>query len=136
VASAPLLFCGDTLFSAAAAAVRRHAGADAGLAVALAALPGDTRVCCTHEYTLSNLRFAAAVEPGNAGAGRYTRSTASALRAGGQPTLPSTLGTERRSTRSCAAAKPAVIAAVRAQGAATASRRRAGRLREWKNRFR
>ena len=32
----------------------------------LAALPDDTVVCCTHEYTLSNLRFAAAVEPDNA----------------------------------------------------------------------
>ena len=31
----------------------------------LAALPGETRVCCTHEYTLSNLNFARAVEPGN-----------------------------------------------------------------------
>jgi glyoxylase-like metal-dependent hydrolase (beta-lactamase superfamily II) len=31
----------------------------------LASLPGDTRVGCTHEYTLSNLRFALAMEPGN-----------------------------------------------------------------------
>ncbi|WP_431978553.1 hydroxyacylglutathione hydrolase C-terminal domain-containing protein, partial [Pseudomonas aeruginosa] len=32
----------------------------------LAALPANTRVYCTHEYTLSNLRFALAVEPDNA----------------------------------------------------------------------
>lgn len=31
----------------------------------LAPLPGETRVCRTHEYTLSNLKFALAVEPGN-----------------------------------------------------------------------
>ena len=32
----------------------------------LAALPEATRVCCAHEYTLGNLRFARAVEPDNA----------------------------------------------------------------------
>jgi hypothetical protein len=31
----------------------------------LASLPGETRVCCTPEYTLSNLKFALAMEPGN-----------------------------------------------------------------------
>jgi glyoxylase-like metal-dependent hydrolase (beta-lactamase superfamily II) len=31
----------------------------------LAALPDATRVCCTHGYTLSNLKFATVVEPGN-----------------------------------------------------------------------
>jgi hydroxyacylglutathione hydrolase len=38
----------------------------------LAALPDDTQVCCAHEYTLSNLRFAAAVEPDNADLLAYT----------------------------------------------------------------
>eukprot|EP01041_Mallomonas_annulata_P018143 gene18142-36938_t len=63
---APLLFCGDTLFSGGCG--RLFEGTPAQMLAsldALAALPGDTRVCCAHEYTLSNLRFARAVEPDN-----------------------------------------------------------------------
>ena len=56
----------------------------------LAALPESTRVCCTHEYTLSNLKFAAVVEPSNQALARYT-VTAQALRSRLQPTLPSTI---------------------------------------------
>ena len=47
----------------------------------LAALPGDTRVCCTHEYTLSNLRFARAVEPGQRRPGCTTAPLRSPARA-------------------------------------------------------
>ncbi|MFX9273076.1 hydroxyacylglutathione hydrolase C-terminal domain-containing protein, partial [Acinetobacter baumannii] len=53
-------------------------------------LPASTRVCCAHEYTLSNLRFAQAVEPGNAALQAYI-SHCDALRARGTPTLPSQL---------------------------------------------
>ena len=60
----------------------------------LAALPGNTRVCCTHEYTLSNLKFARAVEPGNAVLLHYS-SQCEALRAQNQPTLPSQMALER-----------------------------------------
>ena len=64
---APLLFCGDTLFSAGCGRLFEGTPAQMIASLArLAALPADTQVCCTHEYTLSNLRFAAAVEPGNA----------------------------------------------------------------------
>jgi hypothetical protein len=63
------LFCGDTLFGAAAAACSKARRRRWRLAGKLAALPDDTKVFCAHEYTLSNLRFArSAVEPGNAGA--------------------------------------------------------------------
>ena len=48
------------------AAVRRHAGADGGIARKLTALPDRTAVYCAHEYTLSNLKFAREVEPENA----------------------------------------------------------------------
>jgi hydroxyacylglutathione hydrolase len=103
---------------------------------ALAALPGDTRVYCGHEYTLANLRFAAAVEPGNpAIAPRVAREQAKRDR--GAPTLPSTLAEERATNPFLRAAEPAV------RGVAEA---RAGRklgdavavfaaLREWKNAF-
>jgi hydroxyacylglutathione hydrolase len=53
----------------------------------LAALPGDTMVYCTHEYTLSNLAFAAAVEPDN-GAIAERIVASQALRAANRPTVP------------------------------------------------
>ena len=60
----------------------------------LSALPGHTRVCCGHEYTLANAAFARAVEPGNA---RLAARSAEAARqrAAGEPTLPSTIASER-----------------------------------------
>ncbi len=92
---APLLFCGDTLFSGGCG--RLFEGTPAQMLNSLdmlAALPGDTRVCCTHEYTLSNLKFARAVEPGNAKLLHYS-SQCAALRANHQPTLPSQIALER-----------------------------------------
>ena len=59
----------------------------------LAALPGNTLVCCAHEYTISNLRFAQAVEPNNQHLAQYLEHC-QALRSQGQPTLPSTLQIE------------------------------------------
>jgi hydroxyacylglutathione hydrolase len=94
--SAPLLFCGDTLFSAGCG--RLFEGTPAQMHDSLrqlAALPADTQVCCTHEYTLSNLRFAAAVEPANEAIAQHS-VRCEQLRAAGQPTLPSTIALERR----------------------------------------
>jgi hydroxyacylglutathione hydrolase len=90
------LFCGDTLFSAGCG--RLFEGTPEQMSESLgkfAALPGDTRIFCTHEYTLSNLRFASAVEPANRDIEAYS-TTAQALREQGQPTLPSTLDLEGR----------------------------------------
>ena len=92
---APLLFCGDTLFSGGCG--RLFEGTPAQMLDSLdrlAALPGNTRVCCTHEYTLSNLKFARAVEPGNTALLHYS-SQCEALRAQNQPTLPSQMALER-----------------------------------------
>ena len=92
---APLLFCGDTLFSGGCG--RLFEGTPAQMLESLdrlAALPDNTRVCCTHEYTLSNLKFARAVEPGNAALLHYS-SQCEALRAQNQPTLPSQMALER-----------------------------------------
>ena len=90
----PLLFCGDTLFSGGCG--RLFEGTAAQMLSSLdklAALPGHTRVCCAHEYTLSNLRFALAVEPQNQALVAY-HAQCQQLRAQGQPTLPSTLAQE------------------------------------------
>ncbi|HAF53653.1 MAG TPA: hydroxyacylglutathione hydrolase [Thauera sp.] len=90
-----LVFCGDTLFSAGCG--RLFEGSPAQLASSLgklAALPPDTRVYCTHEYTLSNLAFARVAEPDNAERDAYAQHCET-MRAQGAPTLPSTIGRER-----------------------------------------
>jgi len=134
--SAPLLFCGDTLFSAGCG--RLFEGTPAQMHASLgklAALPADTRVCCTHEYTLSNLRFAAAVEPGNAERAAYDQRC-QALRAAGQPTLPSSIGLERSINPFLRCTEPEVVASARAQGAANDDAIVVlAALRAWKNRF-
>lgn len=93
--TAPLVFCGDTLFSAGCG--RLFEGTPAQMLHSLqqlAALPDDTRVCCTHEYTLANLRFAQTVEPNNAQLLHHA-AHCQTLRAQGQPTLPSSIALER-----------------------------------------
>lgn len=89
-----LLFCGDTLFSAGCGRLFEGSAADLYESLRrLSSLPGDTRICCAHEYTAANLRFAAAVEPGNPA--RATREAeVRTLRAQGRPTLPVTLAQE------------------------------------------
>ncbi|WP_312057642.1 hydroxyacylglutathione hydrolase [Pantoea brenneri] len=62
--SSPYLFCGDTLFSGGCG--RLFEGTAEQMYDSfqkLNQLPGDTLVCCAHEYTLSNLKFAAAILP-------------------------------------------------------------------------
>jgi len=90
------LFCGDTLFSAGCG--RLFEGTAAQMLASLEALgdlPDETRVYCGHEYTEANLRFALAVEPGNSAIMDYVKRAA-AIRAEGRPTLPSTIGLEKR----------------------------------------
>ena len=88
------LFCGDTLFSGGCGRLFEGTPEQMSHSLdALAALPPETKVYCTHEYTLSNLHFAAAVEPDNTALSDYVRD-AKATRAEGNPTLPSTLSLE------------------------------------------
>ncbi len=91
-----VLFCGDTLFSGGCG--RLFEGTPAQMLQsldALAALPDDTRVYCAHEYTLANLRFAMNVEPENPDLQAWQHE-AEALRQRDQPTLPTTIGREKR----------------------------------------
>ena len=133
---APLLFCGDTLFSAGCG--RLFEGTPGQMAASLAkfaALPGDTQVCCTHEYTLSNLRFAAAVEPGNAQRAAY-EVRCLALREAGKPTLPSSIGLELQINPFLRCSEPEVVAQALTQGASARDAVSVlAALREWKNRF-
>ncbi len=61
----------------------------------LLALPDDTRVYCAHEYTQSNARFALTVEPGNDDLRNWSAEI-DRLRAAGKPTVPTTIGLEKR----------------------------------------
>lgn len=89
------VFTGDTLF---AGGCGRLFEGDARQMMAslgkLAALPDDTRVYCGHEYTEKNLRFAAALEPGNRALAEKLAAV-QALRRAGKPTVPSTIGEEK-----------------------------------------
>lgn len=131
-----LLFCGDTLFSAGCGRLFEGTPAQMHQSLSkLSALSADTRVCCTHEYTLSNLRFAAAVEPGNSALAQHRRHCET-LRAQGHPTLPSRIGLECMINPFLRCTQPAVVAAAQAQGAAgTSPVAVLAALREWKNRF-
>ena len=134
---APLLFCGDTLFSAGCG--RLFEGTPAQMLQSLdtlAALPPDTRVCCAHEYTLGNLRFARAVEPDNPDISTHWQ-TCEALRAQGLPTLPSRLALEKAINPFLRCRQPAVVAAA-SQKAGQPLQQPAevlAHLREWKNQF-
>ncbi|MCC7259704.1 MAG: hydroxyacylglutathione hydrolase [Alphaproteobacteria bacterium] len=91
-----VLFCGDTLFSMGCG--RLFEGTPEQMYASLsriAALPEDTLVYCTHEYTESNGRFALTLEPGN-GDLQTRMAEVRGLRAEGRPTVPSTLGVEKR----------------------------------------
>ena len=135
---APLLFCGDTLFSGGCG--RLFEGTPAQMLHSLdqlAALPGDTRVCCTHEYTLSNLKFARAVEPGNAALLHYS-SQCEALRARGEPTLPSRMALERDINPFLRVRQPEVARAAQGFDAQVPQDNAVAvlaALRQWKNEF-
>jgi hydroxyacylglutathione hydrolase len=133
----PWLFCGDTLFSAGCGRLfegtpqQMHASLQR-----LSGLPGVTRVMCTHEYTLANLRFAQTVEPGNAAVAAY-RAWCEAQRAAGEPTLPSSIEREQRINPFLRCSEPAVVEAGLREGATGSSPVAVfAALREWKNRFR
>jgi len=90
-----IVFTGDTLFAMGCGRLFEGTPEDMFRAMAkLAALPGGTRVCCGHEYTIANGRFAVATEPGNMAA-RDALARAEQLRTEGRPTLPSTIAAER-----------------------------------------
>jgi hydroxyacylglutathione hydrolase len=91
-----MLFCGDTLFAGGCGRVFDGNVRDLYRSLSrLAALPDETRIFCAHEYTLANLRFAQRVEPDNADLAQRIQEC-QRLREHGRPTLPSTIGVEKR----------------------------------------
>lgn len=131
------LFCGDALFSCGCG--RMFEGDESDLARTMSVFEGlddGLEVCCGHEYTLSNIEFALAVEPENKDLQDW-KEKASALRAEGKPTLPVTLGEERRRNPFLRAGEPAVAAAAseRAGRKLEGKAEVLGVLRSWKDDF-
>ncbi len=133
---APVVFCGDTLFSGGCG--RLFEGTPQQMHHSLqrlAELPGDTRVCCAHEYTLSNLKFAHAVEPDSAELSEYTR-WCEQQRSAGVPTLPGRIATERAINPFLRCGVSTVIDAARRHGSTSDDPVEVfATLRQWKNEF-
>ena len=132
-----MLFCGDTLFAVGCGRLFEGTPAQMHRSLQrLAQLPDTTRVYCGHEYTLSNIRFAKAAEPGNQ-ALLELETRAEAQRARDLPTLPSDIGQEKATNPFLRVDEPQVVAS---------ASRYAGKplsdpvsvlaaIRDWKNNF-
>ena len=132
----PLLFCGDTLFSGGCG--RLFEGTPAQMLASLdklAALPGNTVTCCTHEYTLSNLRFALAVDPENQALAAHQIHCEN-LRKQHQPTLPTSIAQELLINPFLRSRQPALISSARHFDAAAHDDVSVfAAIRQWKNQF-
>ncbi|NYT79188.1 hydroxyacylglutathione hydrolase [Alcaligenaceae bacterium] len=132
-----VVFCGDTLFAAGCG--RLFEGTPAQMVESLgklSALPPETLVCCAHEYTLANLRWALNVEPGNSALQqRFKQDTQ--RRNQGLPTLPSTIEAELNTNPFIRTLQPEVITAAARYAAAPRNNpiEVFTSLREWKNNF-
>ena len=104
------LFCGDTLFACGCGRLFEGTAPQMAASLAkLAALPDSTLVYSGHEYTLANIDFARAVEPENEELKARAASEAE-KRSRDRPTLPSTIGREKKTNPFLRCLQPAVIA--------------------------
>lgn len=109
----PVLLSGDTLFSLGCGRlIEGTAGEMFESLRKLAALPGDTKVCCGHEYTESNAKFALTVDPDNA-ALKVRVAEVQKQRAAGKPSVPSLMSDERAANPFLLAKDVASLADVR-----------------------
>jgi hydroxyacylglutathione hydrolase len=106
------LFCGDTIFGGGCGRLFEGTPAQMlGSIDRLRQLPDSTRMWCSHEYTLNNLRFALTIEPCNIDLqNRY--HIAGIDRANSRSTIPSTIGLEKQTNPFLRWDTPAVSQAV------------------------
>jgi len=115
IADGGILLSGDTLFSLGCGRLSEGTPAEMFTSLGkLAALPGSTKLCCGHEYTESNARFALSVDPDNAALQTRT-DQARQQRAAGQPTLPSLMSDEMAANPFLRAPDVATFADLRAK---------------------
>lgn len=135
-AAEKLLFCGDTLFHCGCG--RLFEGTPEQMLNSLqrlAALPSETAVYCTHEYTLANMQFAQAVEPANAALADAVRD-AQQLRHNQQPTLPTDIETQRRINPFLRSHEANIVRAIQArEPSASGPIEIFAGLRAWKDQF-
>ena len=132
------LFCGDTLFAGGCGRLFEGTAKQMTQSLAkLSALADDFDVYCAHEYTLSNLRFAIAVEPNNAALSARFKQV-QAARDRGESTVPSTLGEEKQTNPFLRYDQPAILQTLHENGRLSHTEPIAAfaALREWKNSFR
>lgn len=133
----PFVFCGDTLFSIGCGRLFEGTAQQMVQSLAkLAALPADTLVCCAHEYTLSNIEWALAVDPKNTALNQYHEQVRS-LRQQELPTVPSTIALELAANPFLRTQDAHVIAAANQYTGQPLARTDEvfAALREWKNNF-
>jgi hydroxyacylglutathione hydrolase len=131
-----IVFCGDTLFSLGCG--RLFEGTPTQMLASLDSLrqlPAETLVCCAHEYTEANARFAHTVEPDNTALASRMRNIAT-LRSEGRSTLPSTMADERAANPFLRVDEPDVIAWAQRHGAEDTRVGRFAALRSAKDDFR
>jgi hydroxyacylglutathione hydrolase len=131
------LFCGDTLFACGCGRLFEGTAEQMHVSLTrLAALPDQTLVYCAHEYTLANIRFARAVEPGNI-ALRDRETAERSRRERGEPTLPSSIGLEKQTNPflRCGEAEIIKTASSHAGKPLATPLEVFTALRDWKNRF-
>ena len=110
-----VVFTGDTLFAGGCGRLFEGDAAQMMASLArLASLPDETLVYCGHEYTQSNLAFAASLEPGNADLAAR-RKEVERMRAAGLPTVPTTIAMEKKTNPFLRSDSPELIENVRRQ---------------------
>jgi len=137
IESYPAVFTGDTLFGAGCGRLFEGTPSDMHESLSrLGALPPGTLVYCGHEYTASNLRFAAAVEPDNDAVAERAELVGR-MRADNKPTVPFTMADEHATNPFMRSGEPAVIAAAHANEppANDSPAEILGSIRRWKDRF-
>ncbi|APV50557.1 hydroxyacylglutathione hydrolase [Betaproteobacteria bacterium GR16-43] len=130
-------FVGDTLFACGCGRLFEGTPAQMSASLAkLAKLPGETLAYCAHEYTMANIRFGEAVEPGNAKL-HARKARDAAKRARCEPTVPMTIADELATNPFLRCSEPEVIAsAERHAGRALAGPVEVfAEIRAWKNSF-
>ncbi|EED35075.1 hydroxyacylglutathione hydrolase [Luminiphilus syltensis NOR5-1B] len=135
--SEPALFCGDTLFVAGCGRMFEGTPPLMYQSLArLAALPPQTAVYCAHEYTLANLAFARAAEPGNSAITARIEDLET-VRAAGEPTVPSSIAWELKTNPFLRCGEPTIVEQLQREDRLTgdAPHEIFAALRRWKDNF-
>ncbi|CAL4321181.1 hydroxyacylglutathione hydrolase [Buchnera aphidicola] len=94
--SPPYIFCGDVLFSGGCGNVEKNNYLDMYNSIKkISSLPNSTFLCCTHEYTFSNIKFSLSILPNDIELNRYYLSVEKKIKID-QCTLPSLIFYEKK----------------------------------------